>query len=129
PPAGGVREGRAGEGQRPRQATANDVPLPGGVGYSPRNDNGPASRSWGERAMGIRSSGLRVVGGIGVVLAVAGTTRGAEDASAFTRTVVIGKQYDAGAFHRWLWGADYRDLYATPVELPVLDLQTYAGGL
>jgi Omp85 superfamily domain len=45
------------------------------------------------------------------------------------RTVVIGPQYQAGAFHRWLWGSDYRDLYATPVALPVLDLRTYAGGL
>ena len=45
------------------------------------------------------------------------------------RTVVIGPQYRAGAVHRWLWGSDYRDLYATPVELPVLDLRSYAGGL
>jgi hypothetical protein len=52
-----------------------------------------------------------------------------QDASPATRTVVIGKQYQAGGVHRWLWGADYRDLYATPVELPVLDLRTYAGGL
>jgi hypothetical protein len=24
------------------------------------------------------------------------------------RTAAIGPQYRAGAFHRWLWGADYR---------------------
>jgi len=46
-----------------------------------------------------------------------------------TRTVVIGPQYRAGALHRWLWGGDYRDLYTTPVALPVLDLRSYAGGL
>src|SRR4029453_11200691 len=40
-----------------------------------------------------------------------------------------GQQYQKGGFHRWLWGADYRDLYGTPVELPVLDLSSYAGGL
>src|SRR5262245_65048852 len=45
------------------------------------------------------------------------------------RTVVVGPQYHKGAFHRWLWGADYRDLYGTSVELPVLDLSSYAGGL
>jgi hypothetical protein len=45
------------------------------------------------------------------------------------RTVVIGPQYRAGGFHRWLWGADYRDLYTTPVALPVLDLGSYGGGL
>jgi hypothetical protein len=42
--------------------------------------------------------------------------------------VVIGPQYRAGALHRWLWGGDYRDLYTTPVALPVLDLRSYAGG-
>ncbi len=45
------------------------------------------------------------------------------------RTVVIAPRYQKGALHRWLWGADYRDLYGTPVELPLLDLRSYAGGL
>jgi hypothetical protein len=45
------------------------------------------------------------------------------------RTVVIGPQYKAGGFHRWLWGAEYRDLWTTPVRLEVLDLRSYAGGL
>jgi hypothetical protein len=45
------------------------------------------------------------------------------------RTVVAGPQYKAGGFHRLLWGANYRDLWATPVDLPVLDFKTYAGGL
>ena len=54
---------------------------------------------------------------------------GAAAATAADRTVVIGPQYRAGALHRWLWGADYRDLYGTQVKLPVLDLRTYAGGL
>src|SRR5262245_28041073 len=52
-----------------------------------------------------------------------------QDAPPPVRTVVIGPQYQAKAVHRWLWGADYRDLYATPVELPVLDIRSYAGGL
>ena len=45
------------------------------------------------------------------------------------RTVVIAPRYQKGALQRWLWGADYRDLYGTPVELPLLDLRSYAGGL
>lgn len=52
-----------------------------------------------------------------------------EKAAPSVRRVVVGEQYRAGGFHRWLWGSDYRDLYTTPVELPVLDLHTYARGL
>jgi hypothetical protein len=45
------------------------------------------------------------------------------------RRVVAGKKYQARGLHRALFGADYRDLWAMPVEVPVLDLQHYAGGL
>jgi hypothetical protein len=46
-----------------------------------------------------------------------------------TKRVVVGEQFRKGGLHRFLFGADYRDLYTTPVELPVLDLAAYAGGL
>jgi hypothetical protein len=45
------------------------------------------------------------------------------------RVVVTGERYRASGFHRWLLGAEYRDLWTTPVALEVLDLHTYAGGL
>ena len=45
------------------------------------------------------------------------------------RTVVTGEHYGAGAVHRWLWGADYRDVWTTPARVEVLDLQSFAGGL
>lgn len=47
------------------------------------------------------------------------------------RTVVIapGAHYQAGAIHRLVLGADYRNLWTTPVELDVLDMEHYAGGL
>lgn len=45
------------------------------------------------------------------------------------RRAVAGERYRAGGLHRFLLGADYRDLWASPVELPVLDLQHFAGGL
>src|SRR5687767_15271549 len=45
------------------------------------------------------------------------------------RKVVAGEKYQASGLHRALFGADYRDLWATPIEVPVLDLQRYAGGL
>ena len=47
------------------------------------------------------------------------------------RTVVTaaGEQYRAGAFHRWILGRHYRDLWTTPIEVEVLDLSTFAGGI
>ena len=41
------------------------------------------------------------------------------------RKVVAGEKYQASGLHRALFGADYRDLWATPIEVPVLDLQRY----
>src|SRR5262245_7011137 len=45
------------------------------------------------------------------------------------RSVVIGPDYHAGAFHRWLSGTDYRALWTTPVRVETLDLTAVAGGL
>jgi len=45
------------------------------------------------------------------------------------RTVVAGEQYRAPALHRWFYGSGYRDLWTTPIELPVLKLATHGGGL
>jgi hypothetical protein len=50
-------------------------------------------------------------------------------ASPALRTVVAGSQYKAGGVHRWLWGADYRDLWTAAVTVDVLDLHAFAGGL
>lgn len=38
-------------------------------------------------------------------------------------------RYGASPPHRWLLGGGYRELWATPVRVPVLDLRTFAGGL
>ena len=46
-----------------------------------------------------------------------------------TERIVAGEQFKAGGLHRLLWGDNYRELWTTPVELPVLDLQSFAGGL
>jgi hypothetical protein len=45
------------------------------------------------------------------------------------RTIVAGERYRKGGLYRFLFGADYRDLWTTPVSLPVLDLKAFAGGL
>ena len=44
-------------------------------------------------------------------------------------TVVAGARYKAGPLHRWLFGPHYRDTWAAPVEVEVLDLAQFAGGL
>lgn len=46
-----------------------------------------------------------------------------------TYQVTVGPQYKAGGIHRWLWGTDYRDLWTEPIQVEVLDLQGFAGGL
>lgn len=49
--------------------------------------------------------------------------------AAETRTVIGDPTLSAGPIHRFLLGADYRDLWATPFDVEVLDLSTEAGGL
>jgi len=49
--------------------------------------------------------------------------------SAETREMVADPSLGAGPVKRFLVGADYRDLWATPIDVEVLDLSTEAGGL
>ena len=44
-------------------------------------------------------------------------------------TVTAGDHYAAGSLHRTFFGHHYRDLWTAPIEVPVLDLASYAGGL
>ena len=46
-----------------------------------------------------------------------------------THVVIPGERFRAGRFKRWLYGSDYRDLWATPIEVTVLDLDRVGGGL
>jgi hypothetical protein len=43
--------------------------------------------------------------------------------------VAAGPQYDTGWLHRLFFGNHYRDLWGTPLEAPVLDMNSFAGGL
>ena len=43
--------------------------------------------------------------------------------------VAPGPQYDTGWLHRLFFGNHYRDLWSTPIEAPVLDMGSFAGGL
>ncbi len=70
------------------------------------------------------------------LLAVASPAWGQEDrfprvsgARAGDTVTVIAGRYAAGGLHRALFGSRYRDLWTTPIRVPVLDLATEAGGL
>ncbi|HET9275748.1 MAG TPA: BamA/TamA family outer membrane protein, partial [Gemmatimonadales bacterium] len=46
-----------------------------------------------------------------------------------TVTVVPNAEYEAGGLHRFFFGTRYRQLWTTPIRVPVLDLSRYGGGL
>lgn len=46
-----------------------------------------------------------------------------------THVAVPGGRFEMGRFGRWIYGSDYRQLWTTPIELPVLDLDAVGGGL
>ncbi|MDD9947960.1 MAG: hypothetical protein OXU48_00335, partial [candidate division Zixibacteria bacterium] len=46
-----------------------------------------------------------------------------------THVAVPGGRFEMGGFGRWFYGSDYRQLWTTPLELPVLDLDAVGGGL
>src|SRR5437867_8979484 len=57
------------------------------------------------------------------------STAPTQTASSESLRVVPGPRYRAGWFHRWFLGNHYRDLWTTPLEVEILDLDTFAGGL
>src|SRR5438093_344653 len=60
---------------------------------------------------------------------LAGQTAAAPAGPPIRQTVVAGAHYHAGWLHRLFLGAHYRDLWAMPVAVDVLDLSRFAGGL
>ena len=46
-----------------------------------------------------------------------------------TVEVAAGERYAAGGLHRFFFGDAYRDLWTTPIRVPVLDLERFAGGV
>jgi hypothetical protein len=54
----------------------------------------------------------------------------AEPQAAATQRVIAGRpEYQRSGYFQWHFGKGYRTLWTTPIELPVLDLKTRAGGL
>lgn len=46
-----------------------------------------------------------------------------------THVVVLGERFKAGRLQQWIYGHNYRPLWTTPIEVPVLDLDAVGGGL
>lgn len=46
-----------------------------------------------------------------------------------THVVVPGERFKAGRLQQWIYGRNYRPLWTTPIEVPVLDLNVVGGGL
>jgi hypothetical protein len=55
--------------------------------------------------------------------------RAAQAQVADSVTQAANTDYLAGSVWRFVWGTDYRQTWATPVRVPVLDLSSFAGGL
>ncbi len=52
-----------------------------------------------------------------------------DSSKAKTERRAAGPQYRAGGLHRFFFGAHHRKLWTTPVDAPILDLSSFAGGL
>lgn len=61
--------------------------------------------------------------------AAVGAQSSPDTAAGETPRVAPGPQYDAGWLRRLFFGSHYRDLWTTPIEAPVLDMESFAGGL
>jgi hypothetical protein len=77
----------------------------------------------------IKWTGVIICSFLGVQTLIAQTTTiiGAPDPR--HKTAIPGAEYKKGSLHRWLWGADYRKEWTTPVTFPVLNLDSAFGGL
>ena len=95
------------------------------------NRNGHLSSPWLRR----RATALLVValhlGGADAVVAKAGQLihRSIPEKGDTTHVVVPGERFKAGRLQRWIYGSNYRQIWMTPIEVPVLDLDTVGGGL
>jgi hypothetical protein len=71
----------------------------------------------------------RVVAPVLLGLALAAACVAGADEPAREATVVAGPEYAAGGIRTFGLGKGYRDIWTTPITVPVLDLETFAGGL
>jgi hypothetical protein len=62
-----------------------------------------------------------------VLAGAASSAAGGEPAR--TVTVMLGARYRAGWLYKLFLGAHWREAWTTPIEVPVLDLEAFDGGL
>src|SRR2546421_1619520 len=58
-----------------------------------------------------------------------GESKEAVGDSARTETLAAGPRYQAGWLTRFLLGGQWREIWTTPIEVPVLNLESFDGGL
>ncbi|MEO7503495.1 MAG: hypothetical protein ABIW94_12730, partial [Gemmatimonadaceae bacterium] len=76
---------------------------------------------------------IKILGMIAAAVAISASARDARAQATCsaerTVTVVPGPEYEAGPMKRKLLGDGWRDVWLTPVNVPVLDLERCGGGL
>src|ERR1700688_2820225 len=95
---------------------------PSATGWIPAS----ALRRW-EHAGNRLLRGHLVPAGLMVALCLAASGTRAAESGPPSRTLAPGPRYEAGWLTRVLLGAQWRDLWTTPVEVPVLDLRSFDG--
>src|SRR5687768_4752105 len=65
---------------------------------------------------------------IGCTLSIS-TAFAQQTTNSHSKTVIAGEQYGTSSFHQWKWGRHYRKEWITPVQIPILNLDTVSGGL
>ena len=95
------------------------------------NRNGHLSSPWlRRRATALLIAALHL-GGADAVAAKAGQLihRSIPEKGDTTHVVVPGERFKVGRLQRWIYGSNYRQIWLTPIEVPVLDLDAVGGGL
>lgn len=72
---------------------------------------------------------MRMLTAVLIAAAVPAAAQAPAPSPAPVHRVVAGERYDAGPLHRLFFGPTYRKLWTTPIEVEVLDLGSFAGGL
>ncbi|HET54918.1 MAG TPA: hypothetical protein ENN33_06845 [Ignavibacteria bacterium] len=53
----------------------------------------------------------------------------AQNESEANKTIILGEEFNVGWLHKSLFGSQWRNLWTTPISIPILDLNTFQGGL
>jgi hypothetical protein len=79
--------------------------------------------------VGVLLLGSGSVGQLSATAALPSAKAATETTAADSVSIVPGPNYEAGWFYRLFWGDHWRNAWTTEIQVPVLDLEHYAGGL